>query len=69
MTQTSEQLGKTAGKDVEAQKATYPSIVGLEKSKQIARQLTERAYEAISEFKGRAVALESIAHYLLDRDR
>lgn len=69
VTQTSEQLGKTAGKDVEAQKATYPSIVGLEKSKQIARQLTERAYEAISQFKGRAVALESIAHYLLDRDR
>ena len=34
VTQTSEQLGKTAGKDTKAQKATYPSIVGLEKSRQ-----------------------------------
>src|SRR3954465_14761708 len=32
ITQTSEQLGKTAGKDTQAQKATYPAIVGLEKS-------------------------------------
>src|SRR3954466_14121037 len=36
VTQTSEQLGKTAGKDTAAQKATYPAIIGLEKSRQIA---------------------------------
>src|SRR5579872_453451 len=36
VTQTSEQLGKTAGKDTAAQKATYPSIVGIEKSRAIA---------------------------------
>src|SRR5436190_286640 len=39
ITQTSERLGKTAGKDTAAQKATYPAIVGMEKSRQIARQL------------------------------
>jgi geranylgeranyl diphosphate synthase type II len=40
VTQTSEQLGKTAGKDTAAEKATYPSIVGMEKSRAIAAQLT-----------------------------
>src|SRR5512138_2354767 len=40
VTQTSEKLGKTAGKDTQAQKATYPSIVGLEKSQRIAAELT-----------------------------
>ena len=39
VTQTSEQLGKTAGKDTRPQKATYPAIVGLEKSRKIAEQL------------------------------
>jgi geranylgeranyl diphosphate synthase type II len=69
VTQTSEQLGKTAGKDVTAQKATYPSIVGLEKSKVIARQLTERAFQALKIFKGKAQALEALATYLLKRDK
>src|SRR5205823_11243455 len=47
VTQTTEQLGKTAGKDTAAKKATYPSIVGLEKSRRIARRLTERAFAAV----------------------
>ena len=59
VTQTSEQLGKTAGKDSVAQKATYPSIVGLEKSQRIARQLTERAFKALKTFRGKAQALEA----------
>jgi geranylgeranyl diphosphate synthase type II len=69
VTQTSEQLGKTAGKDTEAQKATYPSIVGLEKSRQIAKQLTNRAFAALKIFRGKAAALEALADYLLRRDR
>jgi geranylgeranyl diphosphate synthase type II len=69
ITQTSEQLGKTAGKDTAAQKATYPSIVGLEKSKKIAQQLTQRAFEALTMFKGKAAALEALANYLLVRDK
>ncbi|MSR66429.1 MAG: polyprenyl synthetase family protein [Pedosphaera sp.] len=68
VTQTSEQLGKTAGKDVAAQKATYPAIAGLEKSRQIAEQLTSRAFAALRPFKGKAAALESIARHLLNRD-
>ncbi len=69
VTQSSETLGKTAGKDVAAQKATYPSIVGLEQSKRIAAALTAKAYAALKPFRGRAVALEALAKYLLERDR
>jgi geranylgeranyl diphosphate synthase type II len=69
VTQTSEQLGKTAGKDVAVQKATYPAIVGLEKSRKIATQLTDRAFAALKRFKGKAVALEALAEYLLKRDK
>ncbi len=69
VTQTSEQLGKTAGKDAKAQKATYPSIVGLERSRRIAKALTERAFAALKPFRGRAQALEALAQFLLVRDR
>ena len=69
ITQTSEQLGKTAGKDTKAQKATYPSIVGLEKSRGIAKKLTNNAFSALKIFKGRAEALESLATYLLQRNK
>lgn len=69
VTQTSEQLGKTAGKDTKAQKATYPSIVGLERSRQIASDLTARAFAALKPFRGRAIALQALAEYLLKRDR
>ena len=69
VTQTSEQLGKTAGKDTAAQKATYPSIVGLEKSRDIARDLTNKAFAALKIFRGKAQALEGLADYLLRRDK
>jgi geranylgeranyl diphosphate synthase type II len=69
VTQTSEKLGKTAGKDSQAQKATYPSIVGLDKSRKIAEDLTQRAFAALKPFGGRAVALEALAEFLLKRDR
>jgi geranylgeranyl diphosphate synthase type II len=69
VTQTSEQLGKTAGKDTAAEKATYPSIVGLKESRKIAGRLTARAFQALRIFKGKAVALEALAEYLLKRDR
>jgi geranylgeranyl diphosphate synthase type II len=69
VTQTSEQLGKTAGKDTKAQKATYPSIMGLEKSRKIAGELTNRAFAALKIFRGKAQALEALAEFLLKRDR
>jgi geranylgeranyl diphosphate synthase type II len=69
VTQTSEQLGKTAGKDTAAEKATYPSIVGLEKSRKVARELTQRAFDSLRIFSGKAEALEALARYLLERDK
>jgi geranylgeranyl diphosphate synthase type II len=69
VTQTSETLGKTAGKDTRAQKATYPSLVGLEKSRKIAADLTAKAFDALRPFRGQARALEALAQFLLKRDR
>src|SRR6185437_2096688 len=52
VTQSSEKLGKTAGKDTKAQKATYPAIVGLEESRKIAQRLTNKAFAALKVFRG-----------------
>ena len=68
VTLSSEQLGKTAGKDLRASKATYPAIAGLVKSRQIANQLTNKSFAALKTFKGKAKALEAIAQYLLKRE-
>jgi len=68
VTQTSEKLGKTAGKDIKAQKTTYPALVGLKKSRNIAAGLTDKAFAALKVFKGRAIALEALAEFLLNRE-
>ncbi|MGB9601340.1 MAG: polyprenyl synthetase family protein [Limisphaerales bacterium] len=69
VTQTSEVLGKTAGKDQKSGKATYPSIIGLERSYRIAEQLTDKAFEAIKPFKNKGIPLRAIAEYLLKRNK
>jgi len=69
VTQTSEILGKSAGKDVAAKKATYPAVIGLEKSRVEARRLTRRAHDALSVFRGGdAETLHALANYLLERE-
>jgi len=67
VTQTTEELGKTAGKDQATAKATYPAIVGLEKSRKIAKKLTDKAFAALKPFGDKATALEAITEYLLKR--
>lgn len=67
VTQTTEALGKTAGKDVKAMKATYPALLGLERSQEFAKELTERAYAGIDSFGSSGVALRGLATYLLER--
>jgi len=69
ITQSTEQLGKTAGKDTAAQKATYPSIVGMDKSRKIAQQLTDKAFASLKVFRRNAEALEALADYLLRRQK
>ncbi|HEY2626592.1 MAG TPA: farnesyl diphosphate synthase [Candidatus Udaeobacter sp.] len=69
VTQTSEILGKSAGKDVAAQKATYPAVIGLEKSRAEARRLTREAHDALLVFGSEeAEALHALANYLLERE-
>jgi geranylgeranyl diphosphate synthase type II len=69
VTQTSEILGKSAGKDIAAKKATYPAVIGLNKSRAEARRLTRNAHDALSIFgNGEAEALHALANYLLERE-
>ncbi|MDD5200733.1 MAG: polyprenyl synthetase family protein [Terrimicrobiaceae bacterium] len=68
VTQTSERLGKSAGKDASAGKATYPSVIGLDASKKQARSLTAGALRALEPLGRRALPLRDIADFLLDRD-
>ena len=69
VTQTSEVLGKSAGKDVAAKKATYPAVIGLEKSRSEAKRLTREAHNALAVFDPRDVeALRALANYLLERE-
>src|SRR5438094_3422398 len=69
VTQTSEILGKSAGKDVAAKKATYPAVIGLEKSRDEARRLTRQAHNALSVFSSSdAEPLHALANYLLERE-
>jgi len=68
VTQTTEKLGKSAGKDAAAKKATYPAVIGLEKSRREAKRLTRRAHNALSIFGEKANALHALANYLLERE-
>lgn len=68
VTQTTEQLGKTAGKDESVDKSTYPSVLGLDKSRKEAARLTKKSLDALKPFGKKAARLEQIAHYLLDRE-
>jgi len=68
VTQTSEKLGKSAGKDVAAQKATYPAIIGLEKSRKEAQRLTAKAHAALEPLGRKAETLRALADHLLARE-
>ncbi|MDF2375202.1 MAG: polyprenyl synthetase family protein [Verrucomicrobiales bacterium] len=68
VTQTSEKLGKSAGKDEASNKSTYPALFGLEKSRKEAARLTKQAHEALKPFGKKGRRLSEIADYLLDRD-
>jgi geranylgeranyl diphosphate synthase type II len=67
VTQTSEQLGKTAGKDTAAEKATYPALFGVEESLKKADALVSRAMASLDSFGERAQTLKALAHFLVER--
>ena len=62
-----ELLGKTMGKDFTAQKATFPSLLGLEESKKLANQHYTEAIQAIQGFGKRAEILRSLAQFIIYR--
>jgi geranylgeranyl diphosphate synthase, type II len=67
MTQSSEELGKTAGKDTASIKATWPAVFGIEQSLKDAEQLIADAFEALAPFGEAATPLKSLAQYLVER--
>ena len=67
ITSTSETLGKSVGKDVNAQKATYPSFWGLDESRQQATQLIEAAKADLNGFGELRQPLLAIADYIITR--
>jgi len=66
---SSEHLGKTAGKDVKAAKLTYPSILGIEKSKELEKKFAHEAVEILEQFDSKADILRQLARVLLERTK
>jgi geranylgeranyl diphosphate synthase type II len=69
VTQTSEQLGKTAGKDTAAQKATYPALFGVDESVRKADSLVQTALASLESFGARAETLKDLARFLVERKK
>jgi len=69
VTASSEQLGKTAGKDLKAAKCTYPAVVGLEKAKALQKKLTAGAIAELEPFGKKAETLRQFAKAMLERTK
>jgi len=69
VTQSTEHLGKTAGKDVDQQKLTYPALLGIEGTRTKIRQLHETALESIAALDGRAEPLRELCNFLAVRTK
>ncbi|MFW2036645.1 polyprenyl synthetase family protein [Acinetobacter junii] len=67
ITASTETLGKTAGKDEQVQKSTYPALMGLEQAQAYAQTLHDQAFEALEYFGENAKELIEISKFLLDR--
>lgn len=66
-TSSTEQLGKAAGSDAERGKATYPSYFGIEKTRELAQEVVQRALDSIQGFDSRALPLRELATYIYTR--
>ena len=68
VTKSSKELGKTAGKDLLADKATYPKLLGLEQSRAFAKELQKKAKDQLSVFdQDKAAPLLALADYIANR--
>lgn len=69
VTKSSQELGKTAGKDLVADKVTYPKLIGIEKSREFAEKLNNEAKAQLSGFdQGKAAPLIALANYIAYRE-
>lgn len=66
---TTEELGKPAGSDVQADKVTYPSLFGLETSRTMAREAVQEAIGALAGFESQAEPLRALAQFIVDRKK
>lgn len=67
ITSTQEELGKSIGKDMNVEKATYPRLLGMEESQRQAQQLVEQAKAEVVGFGEKAIPLMAIADYITAR--
>ncbi|MGC9198133.1 MAG: polyprenyl synthetase family protein [Acidobacteriaceae bacterium] len=67
MTQTSEELGKTAGKDLNAVKATWPAVYGIDRSRADAAKLIADAFAALEPFGQAGEPLKALARFCVER--
>jgi geranylgeranyl diphosphate synthase type II len=65
--ESSAALGKTAGKDQQQQKATYPALFGLQKSREFAKELATKALGELAVYGERAARLRELAEFLVLR--
>jgi len=68
ITATSEQLGKTPGKDAAVNKATYPAVYGIETSKRLATHLSNGAIEALTGLQADTDVLTALARFVVERN-
>jgi geranylgeranyl diphosphate synthase type II len=66
---TEEQLGKATGSDAARNKATYPALFGIKKTRQKAEEALQKALTALDGFDDRAAILRDLAQYIISRDR
>jgi geranylgeranyl diphosphate synthase type II len=67
VTASTEELGKTAGKDEDTDKTTYPKLLGLDGARDEARRLIDEAKDSLEPFGEKAAPLLAIADYIIDR--
>lgn len=68
VTQTTEVLGKTAGKDLAAEKATYPAFYGVDETKNLAEKIYSEACEELKKIEKETVILQALAEFILQRN-
>ena len=65
--ESSAALGKTAGKDAQQHKITFPAVYGLERSHRMAEEHCALAHQALTPFGGRAARLDELADHIVQR--